>query len=38
MVKGVEDDDANGVAIQLLSRDSVYHFSGPNDTITTPKV
>ena len=38
MVKGIEDDNVNGVAMQLLSRDPVYHFAGPNDTISMPKV
>jgi hypothetical protein len=33
LVKGLEDDSVNGIAIQLLSREPVYHFGGPNSSV-----
>jgi len=38
MAKGIEDDNVNGVAVQLLSRDPVFHFAESNDTVTIPLV
>ena len=34
MVKALEDDTVNGIAVQLLSREPVYHFAGTNDYVT----
>jgi NAD(P)-dependent dehydrogenase (short-subunit alcohol dehydrogenase family) len=33
LVNGLEDDSVNGSAIQLLGREPIYHFVGPNDKV-----